>query len=141
MSFIKDADIPAVKERLKGMRSDVTLSYFTQDVECDFCRETRELLEELSSIEEKIRIEVYDFKTDQEQVRNYRIDKIPATVISNGGDSGIRFYGIPAGYEFSSLLDAILMVSRKESGLSDETRKALQDIKVPVHLQVFTTPT
>lgn len=141
MSFIKDADSPAVKERLRDMRSDVTLSYFTQDVECDFCRETRELLEELSSIEEKIRIEVYDFKTDQEQVRSYRIDKIPATVISNGGASGIRFYGIPAGYEFSSLLDAILMVSRNESGLSDETRKALQDIKVPVHLQVFTTPT
>lgn len=141
MSFIKDADRPAVKERLRDMRSDVTLSYFTQDVECDFCRETRELLEELSSIEEKIRIEVYDFKTDQEQVRSYRIDKIPATVISNGGASGIRFYGIPAGYEFSSLLDAILMVSRNESGLSDETRKALQDIKVPVHLQVFTTPT
>jgi len=141
MSFIKDADSPAVKERLRDMRSDVTLSYFTQDVECDFCRETRELLEELSSIEEKIRIEVYDFKTDQEQVRSYRIDKIPATVVSNGGASGIRFYGIPAGYEFSSLLDAILMVSRNESGLSDETRKALQDIKVPVHLQVFTTPT
>ncbi|NLT66517.1 MAG: hypothetical protein GXX84_07930 [Acidobacteria bacterium] len=141
MSFIKDADRPAVKERLRDMRSDVTLSYFTQDVECDFCRETRELLEELSSIEEKIRIEVYDFKTDQEQVRSYRIDKIPATVVSNGGASGIRFYGIPAGYEFSSLLDAILMVSRNESGLSDETRKALQDIKVPVHLQVFTTPT
>ena len=45
MSFIKDADRPAVKERLRDMRSDVTLSYFTQDVECDFCRETRELLE------------------------------------------------------------------------------------------------
>jgi glutaredoxin-like protein len=141
MSFIQDSDKPAVKKALDAMRSEVTLSYFTQKIECDFCRETRELLEELCAIEDKVKLRVLDFKGNPEEVEKYRMDKIPATVVSNGDDLGIRFYGIPAGYEFSSLLQTILMVSQGESDLSPESKKLLKEIKVPVHLQVFVTPT
>ncbi len=141
MPFIQDSDKPSIKKALDAMRSEVTLSYFTQEIECDFCRETRELLEELCAIENKIKLRRFDFKDNQEEVQKYKIDKIPATVVENGKDFGIRFYGIPAGYEFSSLLEAILMVSHGESGLSAESKKLLKDVKVPVHLQVFVTPT
>src|SRR5512136_210394 len=104
MAFIQESDRPSIKKRLSGMNSEVTLSYFTQEIECDYCRETRELLEELCAIEEKIKLRVFDFKDNQAEVQKYKINKIPATVIENGKDLGIRFYGIPAGYEFSSLL-------------------------------------
>ncbi len=141
MGFIQDSDKPAIKKALEAMPSEVTLSYFTQDIECDFCRETRELLEELCSIEDKIKLRVFDFKENTAEVEKYKIDKIPATVVENGSDHGIRFYGIPAGYEFSSLIEAILMVSQGESNLSAESKKLLKQISVPVHLQVFVTPT
>jgi glutaredoxin-like protein len=141
MAFIQDSDRTAIKKHLEAMRSEVTLSYFTQEIECDFCRETRELLEELCSIEDKIKLQIFDFKANPAEVGKYTIDKIPATVVANGGDSGIRFYGIPAGYEFSSLIEAILMVSEGESNLSPESKKLLKEITVPVHIQVFVTPT
>jgi glutaredoxin-like protein len=141
MKFIRDSDKPAVKNALDSMRSEVTLSYFTQEIECEFCRETRELLEEVCTIENKIKLRVFDFKKNAEEVEKYKIDKIPATVIEDGKDYGIRFYGIPTGYEFSSLLGTILMVSQGESNLSAEGKKLLQDISVPLHLQVFVTPT
>lgn len=141
MAIIQDSDKPAIKKMLGAMGSEVTLTYFTQEIECDYCRETRELLEELCSIEDKIKLRIFDFKGDPAEVAKYRIDKIPATVVANGTDVGIRFYGIPAGYEFSSLLQTIIMVSQGESSLSPESKKLLKEIKVPVHLQVFVTPT
>jgi glutaredoxin-like protein len=56
-------------------------------------------------------------------------------------DYGIRYYGIPAGYEFSTLINDIMMVSRGESGLSAETKAYLAGLTQPLHLQVFVTPT
>ncbi len=141
MGYIKDKDRPAVQQALDSMPSDVTLNFFTQETECDFCRETHELLEELSGFQAKLRLQVYDFKNDKTAVEKYGIDKIPAIAVTNGSDFGIRFYGIPAGYEFSSLIETILMVSKGESGLLPESRKLLQEITKPVHLQVFVTPT
>jgi glutaredoxin-like protein len=141
MGFIRDSDKPFIKEKLRGMRSEITLTCFTQEIECDFCRETRGLLEELSAVEERIKLQVFDFKNDLAEVQKYRVDKIPATVVANGNDYGVRFYGIPAGYEFSSLLEAILMVSQGESNLLPESRELLKEIKTAVRLQVFVTPT
>ncbi len=141
MGFIQDSDKSIIKERLSPMSSEVTLRYFTQEVECDFCRETHGLLQELSALHDKIKLEVFDFKTDAGEVSRYKIDKIPATVVADSKDYGIRFYGIPAGYEFASLLEAIVMVSQGESGLSPESKNLLKGIQVPVHLQVFVTPT
>ena len=68
MGFIQDSDRPSIKMALDTMRSEVTLSYFTQEIECDFCRETHELLEELCSIEDKIKLRIYDFKGNPEEV-------------------------------------------------------------------------
>ena len=141
MGFIRDSDKPFIKDRLKELRSGVTLTYFTQEIECDFCRETRELLEELSALDDKIRLQIFDFKINRAEADKYGIDKIPATIVANGYDRKIRFYGIPAGYEFSSLLEAMVMVSQGESDLSAKSKGLLKEIRTPVHLQVFVTPT
>ena len=84
---------------------------------------------------------LYDFLIDQEKVTEYAVDKVPATAIRNGKDYGIRFYGLPAGYEFAALLDGILAVSKGDSGLQPESREKLAQLTQPLHLQVFTTPT
>jgi alkyl hydroperoxide reductase subunit AhpF len=104
-------------------------------------REARQLLEEIAPLSDKLTLEVYNFLTDKEKVAEYSIDKVPATVIHNGKDFGIRFFGVPAGYEFSALLDGIVRVSKGDSGLQAETREKLAKLSQPLHLEVFSTPT
>ena len=98
-------------------------------------------MEEVAVLSDKLSLQVFNFQTDREQRDAYKIDKIPATVIMGEEDQGIRFYGIPSGYEFATLLETILMVSKGESGLSAETRKRLQELTKPLHLEVYVTPT
>jgi len=111
-------------------------------MECQYCSETKQLLHDIVALSEgKITVEVYDFVSDKDKAEKYNIDKIPATVVEGIKDYGIRFYGIPAGYEFTSLISSILAVSKNESGLSDETKNALKKLNIPVHIQTFVTVT
>jgi glutaredoxin-like protein len=141
MSMLQDRDKPRVRERLAAMTGPVTLVNFTQETECQFCRETRELLEDLVGLNDHLRLEVYDLVADADKAKEYGVDKIPATVLIGRKDYGIRYYGVPAGYEFASLLEDILMVSAGDSGLAETTRERLKALTDPVHLQVFVTPT
>jgi len=126
MSFIVGEDAKAVREVLKSLPKKVKIVYFTQELECQYCRETKQLLTELEELsEDKLELQVYNFVNDKVQAEKYRIDKIPATVIldEKGKDYGIRYYGIPSGYEFSSLLEDIQMVAKGEPDVSEDTKK------------------
>ena len=141
MAFIQDKDRTVIQTRFEELVQPVRLINFTQDVECLYCAETRKLMEELAGLSDKISLEVYDFVLDKEKVQKYSIDKIPATVIEGASDTGIRFFGIPSGYEFGTLVEDIIMVSKEDSGLEPQTREALAQLMEPVQLQVFVTPT
>jgi len=142
VSLIKKEQQKQLKEIFKKLSNNVKLIFFTQEMECPFCKDTRELLQDLSSLSDgKISLEIYDFVNDKDKVDKYKIDKIPAVVVEGQKDYGIRFYGIPAGYEFTSLINSILIVSRGQSGLSDETKESLKKLKDPVKIQVFITLT
>jgi len=129
------------KEFAAKLVGPVKLVMVTQEHECQFCKETREIVEELAALSDKITAEVYDFVADKDAIAPYGIDKIPAIAIIGAKDYGIRLYGIPSGYEFSSLIQTILMVSSGESGLKDATKKALAELQKDLHIQVFGTPT
>ena len=141
MELLKESDKEAVRERFSEIQNDVKIINFTQTIECTYCSETRSLLEEIAGLSDKISLDVYNFITDEEKVKEFNIDKIPATVIMGEKDYGIRFYGIPSGYEFSSLLEDISMVSSGDSGLTQETKDQLHSLTDPMHLQVYVTPT
>jgi len=145
MSLLKEEDREHLINEFKSLQHPVKLVVFTQKFECQYCEETRMIAEEVAGLSDKISLEVYDFETDKEIAEQYEIDKIPATIIMRGGedpqDYRIRYYGIPAGYEFSSVVEDIMMVSQAESGLSDQTKEWLGSLDKPVHLQVFVTPT
>ncbi len=131
-----------VKDQLGTLPQVVTLHVFTQELECQFCRETRQLAEELAGIApERVRVEVHDLLRDQAAVEKFRIDKIPALAVVGTEDAGIRFYGIPGGYEFTSLMSAIKMVGSGDAGLSQATRLKLGALTKPVHLKVYVTLT
>jgi glutaredoxin-like protein len=139
-----------VQDALAKIDRPVKMVMFTQGeggaLECDYCGETRQLVEEVSQQSEQLSLEVLDFQGDEARAQEYGVDKIPAVVVLGNGDGqaqhhGIRLYGIPAGYEFSALIEDLRMVGTGDAKVSDATREALAGLQTPVHLQVFVTPT
>src|ERR1700757_1842701 len=106
MALIRDDEASEIRERFKGLIEPVRLVHFTQELNLQYGREAKQLLEELVVLSDKLSLEVYNFLLDKQRVSEYAIDKVPATAVRNGKDYGIRFYGVPAGYEFATLLDA-----------------------------------
>lgn len=145
MSLLNQDTRDQLTEMFEALQKPVKMVLFTQEFECQYCRETRQIAEELAALSDKISLEVYDFVTDKALADQYGVDKIPATVILEGGqngkDFGIRYYGMPSGYEFSSLIHDVMMVSEGDPQLSKEMMAWLAELKTPVHLQVFVTPT
>jgi glutaredoxin-like protein len=141
MALFNESVREEIKTRFADLVDPVTIINFTQTIECDYCADTRRIMEELANLSDKIDLEVYNFIEDKERAESFGIDKIPATLITGDRDAGIRFYGIPSGYEFVTLLEDILMVSKGESGLSAVSKEKLAALANPVHLQVFITPT
>ena len=126
---------------LAGLKNPVKLLMFTQTFECQFCEETRQLCEEIADLSDRITLEVYDFVTDKDKADEYGVDKIPAIAVVGAEDYGVRFYGIPSGYEFMSLLDSLKTVSAGKVELMPETMAFLETLKEPLHMQVYVTPT
>jgi glutaredoxin-like protein len=147
MALITPQDAEHLREEFGNqLVNGVKLLMFTQTVECQFCAETRQIAEEIAELSDLITVEVYNFVTDKATADLYEIDKIPAIAILRSEDGedrdyGVRFYGIPSGYEFTSIIEGIIDVSRGESGLQPKTKEALAALTEPVHFQVFVTPT
>jgi glutaredoxin-like protein len=142
MGIIPESTKSKLKADLARMLvNPVTLTVFTQEIECDYCKEARELIEEIGLLSDKIKIQVLDFIKDKERAAQYQVDKVPAVVIEGPKKSKVKFYGVPAGYEFNTLIKDIVLVSRGETELTAETKRRLGDIKKPVHVKVFVTPT
>jgi len=144
MPLLNDKIQKEVRKALQNMAGPVKLVMFTQSsnaLECEMCAETRALVEEVAGLSDKLSVEVHDFLDDKAVAAQYKVDKIPAIALVGAKDYGIRFYGIPSGYEFSSLMDDIVTVSKGESGLSAATKAAVAKLAKPVHIQVYVTPT
>ena len=135
-----------IRQAFSNLTDPVHILYFGTKEECQYCGETQQLLTEISELDERIRLSIYDLQADSMLAAEFNVDKAPAIVIAvkEGEkilDLGIQFSGIPAGYEFSTLITDILLASKRDSGLSAETRDFLKSLSKPIHLQVFVTPT
>lgn len=145
MALLNDKDREYLINEFHSLTEMVQLVVFTTAHGCDFCKETRQIAEELATLSDKITLAVFDRDADADQVAQFAVDKTPALIVMRGGDApkdfGIRYYGIPSGYEFSSVVQDVLMVGRGASILSDEAKAWAQGLTQPVHMQVFVTPT
>jgi glutaredoxin-like protein len=142
MSLIPDEHKEHLRTELnEKLENNVRIVMFTQEVECHYCAHTRQLITELAALNDKIKVEVYDFVADAEKAKGYDVDKIPALIIMGERDYGIRFYGLPYGYELQTLLEDVISVSRRRTDLSEQTKNKLKEIKTPIHIQVFVTLT
>ena len=141
MPLLKDKDREQLRKVFAGITHPVTLVFFTQAQECQYCSATREILEEVEALSDEIQLEVHDLVADADLVQEYGVSQIPATILVGDRDYGIRYYGVPAGYEFTSLVEDILMVGRRDAGLAPATVAALAGLKKLVHMQVLVSPT
>ena len=142
MSLIPDEHREHIKNQLaESLVNPVRIVMFTQEMECGFCAQTKQLVTELAALSDKVQAEVHDFVADAELAKQYGIDKVPAIVVLGEKDYGIRFYGLPYGYEFQTLMSALSVVSKGKTELSEETKAKLRVITNPVHIQVLVTLT
>lgn len=147
MSLIPPADAERLRQDFKQLVVPVRLLFFTQTLDCDTCLEARQILDELPQLSDLISIEEVNLVLDREKAEHYRIDRAPAVAIVLPEDAGavrdthIRFLGAPSGYEFISLIRAVLLVGGGESLLSDESRALIAKVARPLAIHVFSTPT
>ena len=128
------------------MEQPVEIIYFSKLDPCNECDETYQLLEEIISVSDKLHLSAYNIEDNPQLAQQYKVNLAPGLVIAgrdadNLLDYGIRFTGIPSGYEFSSLIQALILVSKRDSGLKSEVRSELKSLTTPVNLKVFVTPT
>jgi len=147
MALIGPADQARLKEDFSRLTKPVRLLFFTQTLDGDPCLQTKQILDELPPLSDRISIEEVNFVLEGDRATQFGIDRVPAIAIVGEDESGaerdshIRFLGTPSGYEFISVIRAILLVGGGQSLLSEESREAVAAVTTPKTLHVFTTPT
>lgn len=144
--LLNDQIANQVKEAFTQLNQPVEVLFFGRKDDCEFCDQTEQLIEEVVQLSEKLHLSSYDLESDGETASKFNVDKTPGLVITaRDGDQlidfGVRYAGVPSGHEFSSLIQDIILVSGRDSRLSQQTRDILANLEKPVSLQVFVTPT
>jgi alkyl hydroperoxide reductase subunit AhpF len=144
VSLLSEQDQRVVREHLSAIQQPVTLLLFTQTFDApETARMAREVLDELARLNDLIRVEEVNFILEQERAAKYGIENIPAIVLLAGEeDTRMRFLGAPTGYEFMSLIEAVILASTNDSRLTPESRALISaHVSSPTDIQVFVTPT
>jgi glutaredoxin-like protein len=141
MALFDDTIRRQLSEILDHLRNDVHIVFFSQEFECESCRDAHEFLEEICALNPKLHLHAYNLVRDAAQAAEYQVDKVPAVVLldQDEKDTRIRFYGIPGGYEINSFLSALLEVSGERQELPADIQKRIRQIDKDVHIQVFVT--
>jgi alkyl hydroperoxide reductase subunit AhpF len=142
MALLSDQDREVVRSHLASLAHDVKLLLFTQTIGGpETALIARQILDELTGLNERLSVEEVNFVLDKERAARFGIDKIPAIVVlRDGEDTRIRFFGAPAGYEFMSLIEAVILAGGDDSGLTPESKRLVASIETPTAIEVFVTP-
>jgi alkyl hydroperoxide reductase subunit AhpF len=144
VALLSEQDRQIVREHLTAIEHPVKLLLFTQTIGApETALIARQVLDELVSLNEDVSVEEVNFVLDRERREQYGIEQIPTIVLLTGDeDTRMRFLGAPAGYEFMSLIDAVVIAGTSESGLTPESRALIaREVTAPLDIQVFVTPT
>jgi len=142
MGLINEEIAAQLREEFQGLVGPVRLVVFSQALADPGSEQVTRLVSELAALDPRLSFEDVNFVLEGEKAAALRISRTPAiAIVGSSKDHGIRMYGMPSGFEFGSLIDAILTVSKGTTSLSEETRTALAKVDRPVHIQVFSTPT
>ena len=143
---LNDQIVKQIEEVFAGIEEPVQVLFFGSKDNCDYCGETQQLLQEVTALNDKLALSVYDVQANADVAKQFNVTNAPGIVIAAKDNAevknlGVQFSGIPSGHEFSTLINDILIVSKRDSGLSEKTREFLRNLEQPLHLQVIVTPT
>jgi alkyl hydroperoxide reductase subunit AhpF len=142
MAFLNAQTQAEIRKHFATLRDPVKLVVFSQSLEAaDLCAQNEQLVREVADLSDKISVELLNLAIDRERAAVYGVDVVPAIVVEGVRDYGLRFLGVPAGYEFGNLIDAIGIASTGETALSEDTKTALAGLESDVDIKVFSTPT
>ncbi len=144
MGLLEDKDKQFLKEKFsKELDKKVKIVFFSNELNCQYCKEIKMLLDEVKELDDKIEVTEFNFHNSKDEAAKYGIEDSPAIAMlkEDGSDTGIRFYGIPSGYEFSTFIEDIIMISTGKHQLSDKAVEEIKKIEKPVDIKVFVTPT
>jgi alkyl hydroperoxide reductase subunit AhpF len=146
MALLAPDDQAQLRAEFDHMTRPVHLLLFTQSLDCETCPQARQILDELPLVSDRIVVEEVNFVLEPDRARQYGVDRVPAVAIAYEGEGGLvdsrmRFLGAPSGYEFISIVQAVLLAGGRAPHLSEASRQRLAAVDRPVTMQVFTTPT
>ena len=133
--------LPDLAARLAAVVRPIRLVVFTQTFGCDTCYEARQTADQIASLSERISVEEHNLVLDKNEVVEYQIDRVPAIAVVSEEDVGLRYYGVPAGFEVESLVSAIEIVAGLAPTVSASTQSALNELDRDLRICVFVTPT
>jgi alkyl hydroperoxide reductase subunit AhpF len=144
MALLSDQDRQVVAKHLADIHHSVTLLFFTQTFGApETAQITKQILDELATLSDRVTVEEVNFVLEKERAARYGIELVPAVVLlRDGEDTRMRFLGAPAGYEFMSLIEAVILAGTDDSGLTDESKQLVAEhVTGPLDVKVFVTPT
>ena len=147
MGLLSAADQDKLRESFEEMTGSVRVLFFTQALDCEPCVQTKQILDELPALSDRISIEEVNFILEKDKAAQYGIERVPALAVLSQDASGamrdtrMRFLGTPAGYEFVSLVQALLLAGGHDSQLTAANLALVQAVTTPTTIQVFSTPT
>ena len=143
MPLLSDQDRQVVSARLAVITSPVRILFFTQTFDTpDTILIARQVLDEVLGLNRLLSLEEVNFVLEKDRAAQYGVEGVPALVLlRNEEDTRIRFLGAPAGYEFMSLVEALVIAGTDESGLTQESKALIAEhVTGPTEIFVFVTP-
>jgi alkyl hydroperoxide reductase subunit AhpF len=141
MGFLSAKDEAAVRKEFERVGGPVKLTVFASELGGEHNGQTVALIREVAALSDQLEVTVLNPHIERDQAAAYGIEESPVVVVEGARDYGIRFLGIPNGYEFSNLIDSMIVASSGQAGLSAETTTALAGLTDDVDIKVFSTPT
>src|SRR5687768_3101811 len=144
MALLSDQDRQTVAAHLAAITHPVTVLFFTQTIGApETALIARQVLDEIVSLNDRLTLEEVNFILEKDRAARYGIEDVPAiALLKNGEDTRIRFFGAPAGYEFMSLVEAVILAGTDDSGLAAESKALIAaHVTGPLDILVFVTPT
>ena len=136
-----DSGPSEIAARLAAVAVPIRLVVFTQTFGCDTCYEARQVADQMASLSEQITVEEHNLVLDKDEVSKYQVDQVPVIAVVAERDVGIRYYGVPAGFEVESLVSAIEVVAGLAPALSVSAQSVSDALDRDVRISVFVTPT
>jgi len=144
MALLSEQDRQTVRGHLAVIEEPVRLLFFTQTFGApDTVTIAKQVLDEIVGLNDHLTLDEVNFVLEQDRARQYGVEQIPTIVLLKGDqDTRIRFLGAPAGYEFMSLIEAVILAGTNDSGLTPDSRALVAEhVTEPLNIQVFVTPT